>query len=244
MKSSELLATLIQTDDISWKQLILEAVKQKQMNPWDIDITALSSEFLTLLQKYQQMNFVVSGKVVLASALLLKLKSEQFVDEDMTVFDKIIAATQDGDMLEELLDSVQDEPYQRPAVDGSVLIPRTPQPRKRKVSVYDLIEALEKAIEVDNRRFTRKTGSAPKVHVPTKQFDINTSIDSVYGRIQMHYVTQGNTLTFSQMVGSQAQRQDKIYTFIPLLHLRNMHKIDLHQQEHLSEVHVELLGTK
>src|SRR3989344_5635587 len=32
------------------------------------------------------------------------------------------------------------------------LIPRTPQPRQRKVSIYDLVEALERELEVKKRR--------------------------------------------------------------------------------------------
>ena len=37
------------------------------------------------------------------------------------------------------------------------IYPRTPQPRKRKVSVFDLVQALEKALEVENRRKKSQT---------------------------------------------------------------------------------------
>ena len=49
-------------------------------------------------------------------------------------------------------------------------------------------------------------------------------------------------LTFSQLVPSNT-KEDKIYTFIPLLHLTTQRKIDLTQQEHFGEIEI-MLNTK
>ena len=45
--------------------------------------------------------------------------------------------------------------------ENAQLIPRIPQPRKRKVSIYDLVGALQKALEVKKRRVIRSIPDAP-----------------------------------------------------------------------------------
>ena len=51
-------------------------------------------------------------------------------------------------------------------------------------------------------------------------------------------------LTFSQLLPSSASREDKVYTFIPLLHLDNQRKINMWQREHFGEIGIDLLNTK
>ncbi len=249
MGQTTILDNILQDDDISWQSMIMEAVKSNEMNPWDVDITALAAEFINRLKNLQEMNFKLSGKVVLASALLLKLKSQKFVSEDMTLLDQLISSVENAD--EELEEYMGDDSefgmdesefdtqaQQRP--DSFVLQKRTPQPRKRKVSVYDLIEALEQAIEVNKRKQIRNIPiQAPQVHIPKVQFDIMQSMDTVHIAIQEYFQKQKHKpLSFSQLIPSKS-RNDQIFTFIPLLHLRNAQKIDLHQEEHFEDFFIE-----
>ena len=56
------------------------------------------------------------------------------------------------------------------------------------------------------------------------------------------YVGKGNKrLTFNHLIPSES-KEDKVYTFIPLLHLTNQRKINLHQQKHFEDIEVELLN--
>ena len=57
------------------------------------------------------------------------------------------------------------------------------------------------------------------------------------------FFTNQNSLTFSQLVPS-GTKEDKIYTFIPLLHLSNQRKIDLSQKEHFGEIEIMLHSKK
>jgi len=51
------------------------------------------------------------------------------------------------------------------------------------------------------------------------------------------------TLTFTKLVPSE-KKEDKIYTFIPLLHLDNQEKVNLMQKEHFGEIEIEMLENK
>ena len=78
----ELLNILMQKDEITWQSLIYDLVKSEQMNPWDIDVSLLSKKYLETVKKLQEHNFFISGKVILASAILLKIKSVRSLDRE------------------------------------------------------------------------------------------------------------------------------------------------------------------
>lgn len=238
----QLFDMLLNKDDISWQQIIFTAVKSEQMNPWDIDIKLLSQKFLEKLRQFKEMDFKISGKVILAAAIMLRLKSNKLIGEDMNYLDQLIAS---GNQNEE--DAFYDELSQMEGdrVNVSIegrnyeLIPRTPQPRKRKVSVYDLVEALEKALEVKNRR---KGWGEDEIHmeIPVRKVDIDDLIHRTFGEVMEHFMTQKEVkLMFSKLLKS-GTKQEKVYTFIPLLHLSNEGKVNLTQEMHLGDIHISL----
>jgi len=91
---------LVQRDEVTWHTIIHELVKSEQLDPWNIDISLLSQRFLETIKKMQEMNFFISGKVLLASALLLKMKSDKLVHGYMADFDAMLFPPEEG-MLED-----------------------------------------------------------------------------------------------------------------------------------------------
>jgi segregation and condensation protein A len=243
MEQKQLIETIFNGDDISWKAMIFEAVRTEEMDPWDIDIAAISSKFMNMLATFHENSLQIPGKVVLASSILLRLKSNKFINEDMEQLDRLIAYTE-GESEGWSDDDGEYMDYEQPqeSTEYPALIPRTPQPRKRKVSVYDLVKALEKALEVKNRRKILNLKPHPKVELPNRIFDLSMVMNDVYNLVVEHHdnpARQG-PLTFSQIIPS-GSREDKVYAFIPLLHLCNMQKVDLHQEEHFGDFEIELL---
>ena len=230
---------LFNEDEITWQSILFNLVTKEQMNPWDINISALSKKFMDMLKKLKEMDFSVSGKIILAAALLLRLKSSKLVDEDILELDRLIASTDESeDLYEDLIDFEEAPPGTFEGEKPS-LIPRTPQPRKRKVSIYDLVDALEKALEVRKRRVTRNI-PPQNIQIPEKTIDISLVIGEVFRRIKGFFSKGNRRLTFNHLTPTDS-KDDKVYTFIPLLHLTNQRKIDLHQQKHFGEIEVELL---
>ncbi|MBI2549345.1 segregation/condensation protein A [Candidatus Woesearchaeota archaeon] len=238
-QQQQVFSLLLDQDEVTWQSIIYELIKTEQMDPWDIDISELAKKFLVMLKKFKEADFRISGKVLLAAALLLRLKSDKFVGEDMQELDRLIAATeQTGDEFYEELE--QEQSMNEPLAEEPHLLPRTPQPRKRKVSVFDLVEALEKALEVQQRRTTRIIPEAPVVKAPEKTTDMTVIIKDVYHQVRHYFlVKRVKRLTFSQLLPSQ-KKEDKVYTFIPLLHLTNQRKIDLEQEQHFGEIEILL----
>ncbi len=234
---------LLDQDEITWKTMIFDLVKSEEMDPWDIDISLLAQRFLETLRKLKEMDFRVSGKILLAAAILLRLKSNRLMNEDLNRFDQLLASREvpEEEFFDEFYAMVA--PEEGAVKDEPRLVPRTPQPRKRKVSVFDLVSALEKALEVHDRR-PPKAGPGERMKIPKKGVDISVIIKDVYDRIWTYFKGRSSKdmLSFTELIPSDT-KEDKIYTFIPLLHLTNQRTIDLHQKKHFDEIYIQLLQT-
>lgn len=223
------------TDEITWQGIIYELIKSEQMDPWDIDVSILTQKYIEMLRNLKEHDFRVSGKVLLAAAILLKMKSHKLVGEDLTELDKLLIGVEE--QIDEL--GFEETGAIQKLTEIPSLIPRTPQPRKRKVSIFDLVEALERALEVKKRRLLH---SIPPLNLeaPKKKKDITEIIRDVYIKIRSFFVsTLKEKLTFTKLLPSES-REDKVHTFIPLLHLAQQNKIELMQETPFGEIEVLL----
>ena len=228
---------LVQKDEITWQSLLLDLIKSEQMDPWNIDITQLANKYIQTVRNIQEANFFISGKILLACALLLKIKSNKLVNEEIFHFDsQLFKRDETFEELEELFDQAPKPDYDKPR-----LTIKTPMPRKRKVTLQDLIGALQKALEVEKRRNVRKELlNRIDVKIPEKKVDISELISNVYSKIIDFFKTNKvEKLTFSKLVNSN-KKEDIVYTFIPLLHLDNQEKVSISQEEPFGEINVEI----
>lgn len=235
----ELFQFLFDKDEVTWQTMIYDLVRTEKMDPWDINVGLLAQKFLDMVRQLKKMDFRISGKIILAAAILLKIKSNRLVDEDILNLDRMFDM-QNGEMQEGLLNEIIDDfKQERELLKNVELIPRTPQPRKRKVSIYDLVEALQKAIEVKKRRVMKDLPPL-EIKMPEKKVDITKLIFNVYGKIKGFFLNNEQKLTFTKLIPSES-KEDKVYTFIPLLHLANERKIDLFQEVNFGEIEIQLL---
>ncbi|MBW3022502.1 segregation/condensation protein A [Candidatus Woesearchaeota archaeon] len=232
--TEKLFNMLFKEDEITWQSLIYELIRTEQMDPWDIDVSLLTQKYIEAIKKLQEFDFIISGKVVLAAAILLNIKSAKLLEEESNI-DKIIhppEALDDEGIGYEVPEALRNLP-----ADKITLVPRTPQPRKRKVSVFDLVEALQKALEVRKRRSLRDV--VVNMPVIDRKVDITKIIFDLHKKIKA-ILTDKNRLTFVDLVGSE-EKQDQVTTFIPLLHLDNQRKIDLMQEKQFGEIEIKLV---
>lgn len=236
MDSNEkLFQLLFEKDEVTWQALLYELVKKEQMNPWDVDVSLLARKYIETIKKLKELDFRISGKVLLAASILLKIKSNKLLNEDLFELDKLLTQSEE-DIFEEF---ALDEHEEHDKSEMHALIPKMPQPRKRKVSIFDLVQALEKALGVKKRRVLNSMPPL-NVKIPQKTRDITQIIREIYAKVKSFFsINDGKRLTFSQLVPSNA-KEDKIYTFIPLLHLTNQRKVDLSQEEHFGEIEIML----
>jgi len=223
--------------EIGWQEIIYDLINTEQLNPWDIDIIILTNGYLKKIQEIEEADFFVSSKVLLAASLLLRIKSEILLNRYIKSIDEI------------LFGKKEEKPHklERIELDEDIpeLIPRSPVPRFKKVTLKELIEALNKAITTENRRIKkeiinrnalRETG----VVLPKRKFNIKNKIKELYERLTNHFSKnkEHKKITYTDFVGTD--REERIISFFPLLHLENQKKVWLHQPEHFEEIDIWL----
>lgn len=229
---------LVDQNEISWKSIIFDLISSNQMDPWDVNISLLTEKYIERLHQLKEKDLKVSGKVLLAASMLLRVKSNKLVGDDLDEFDRLIAGSDVSQ--DQFYDELEQELAQGEALglkEDLELLPRMPQARRRKVSVYDLVKALEKALEVKQRRVLQSV--PPPLPLPARKFDVTAALVGLFQRIRSLFSVK-KSLTFTDLLPSDS-KQDKVYTFIPLLHLSNGNKVELEQSEPFGDIKIKVV---
>ena len=228
---------LLFEDKLSWQSIIYDLINTEQLDPWNIDLCLLSAKFMERARAFDEANFFVSSKVLLAASLLLRIKSEIVLNEDIPTLDEILFGTK-----EEVKPYVQE----RIELDGEppALVPRTPLPRFRRVTLEELMSALSKAIKTENRRIKREI--LVKQHeweieaaLPKHKMNVHERIKQIHSRLLVLFEGRDERLPFSSLVREGTQHE-RILDFAALLHLDMQQRVWLEQEGHFEEIWVWL----
>lgn len=234
---------ILKNSDIDWKELMIDLVHKEGMDPWDINITLLTEKFIETVKAMQEADLKISGKMFLATAMLFKLKSSHLVDYDISRLDALLNEQDEEEFFDDFDENDPNGRSRRPQ-DPYQLIRRNPQPRNRKVSIHDLVQALQKAMQTRKRKLTADRPNYD-FKMPEGGFDITNSIRELFNKI--NYYTQKKEqeeLTFTSLLPPRAGKQEKVHTFIPLLHLENEQKVDTTQANPFEEIYVRKFSQK
>lgn len=222
-------------EQLSWQSIIYDLINTERLDPWDIDLVLLTNKYLDRIHQLEEANLFVSSKVLFAAALLLRIKSEILLNRYIPSLDAIFFGKK------------EEKKYvqERIELDETIpeLVPRTPLPRFRKVTLQELMEALGKAITTENRRIRkvatlRQQEIETAISLPKRNINIKDRINDIYSRIKKIFFGREEKLAFSELV--QKHDGDAVGTFVPLLHLDYQHKVLLEQEKHLDEIYIWL----
>lgn len=225
----EELYSLILDDKLSWEYLIIDVVREQGINPWDIDISKLSKGFMEKVRQMRELNFRFSGKVLLIASILLRMKSNEFVFAEK------------GEAAEERTPLLENIEIEYKDLDMNVPLPKT-----RKVTLQELMSALESALVVEKRKERRRQKlkelkQREEFKLRIKEVNITDKIASLFARLKgLVSKLSVKKILFSKLVPSKS-REDIVWTFLPLLHLSNRSKVALSQEKVFGDITVELL---
>ncbi len=232
----EQIHSLLFGEKLSWQSIIYDLINTEQLDPWDINLSILAEKFLEKVRALEEANFFVSSKVLLATALLLRMKSEILLDKDLPELDNLLYGRKE-----------EEKKYSQERIELDEEIPelvvRTPLPRFKKVTLDELMNALGNAIKTETRRIqkvalTRQQEYETALSLPKKRINIQDSIRDVYGKLQKAFEGKKDELAFSEISGKE--REERVAHFVPLLHLDNQHKVWLTQEKHFDEIWILL----
>ncbi len=212
----------------TWKSLLIDTVKSEGLDPWDIDINRLATRFAKKIREIKDTNLRIPANAVLASSILLRFKSDNWVffpDEE--------------------------EDVQEIAVDGRVYeIPELPAVKRvtrRKVTLDDLIRAIEDVMQKEVRK-KRKMQSRvvdwdPEKFIRASFFD-SKDIEGIANKLieRMDEIKDEYGLVrFSQLVDKN-KRDNVVETILTLLYLANDERIFLWQEDYFDEIIIKVNG--
>jgi len=207
-------------------------------------LTLLTQKYLERLQQLEQAQvFFISSKIIYAAAILLKMKS-QLLHENILSIDEILFDKKKKVNASELIDSNSMIDF---ANEDYEILPRTPMPRARKITLQELMGALDKAINTEHRRI-KKELSLKRINydmgfvLPKKTIDIRAKIKELYQKIKNFFTGRKSNefLTFTELAG--IDKTERVACFLPLLHLDSQEKIFLEQEKPFYEINVWLKG--
>ena len=235
--NQEQIHDLLFNREIGWQEIIYDLINTEQLNPWDINILVLTDKYLEKIQKYEDADFFVSSKVLFAAALLLRIKSEILLSRYIKSIDEILFGKKEkNEIIVERIDFNDEIPE---------LIPKSPMPRFRKVTLEELMESLNKAITTENRRIKREiinTNALREagISLPRRKYSLKDKIKEIYNKLSEHFEKNKDNKKIPFTIFAGKEKEEKLITFSSLLHLDHQKKVWLEQEKHFEEIHIWL----
>lgn len=227
---------LVTSQEVSWQSIIYDLVNTEQLDPWNIDLAVLANRYLVKIKELEEANFFISSKVLLAASILLRLKSEILLYKYIRSIDEILFGKEEETK----------KPFEKIEIDESalpLLYPKTPLPRYRKVSLQELMNALDKAMSTENRRIKKETSrlmqeKATDIVLPRAKISIKDRIRNIYAKILTSFKKKQTKISYTELAG--LDKEERISCFLPCLHLENQQKVFLEQEKHFAEIYIWL----
>jgi segregation and condensation protein A len=207
--------------EITPVDILLQLVQMGKVDPWNIDIVDLTEKYIERLREMKELDLRISARAILAASILVRMKSEA-----------LLYSEEEGES--------EEEEKERIRVEVEPLAP----PLRRVERYYtfeDLIEALMDALEEAERRKPKKRKREEIKEeifvVDDFRVDIEKHVNRLYEIVRKLYSETKEPIRFWDLVFDP---QPKIIarTFLYLLFLSNMGKVDLLQEEPFGEIFI------
>jgi segregation and condensation protein A len=203
-------------------QTLFDIVKLHKIRPWDLNVSYLLSSFLREMRDRGYIDFAASGSALLSSCIVLRLQSELIMK--------------------------MEEPPKPPEQKPVEFIPPPLQLPFRyeftSTSLDNLIGVLEDVMRAELER--KHIKAAPIIEPPPDFFkeqdsffsEIESRIEDFYRELRLGL--RGKSAYFTQIVRGKS-RQEVIRTFLLLIFLGMLGRVELSQDKEFGEINISLI---
>jgi segregation and condensation protein A len=224
--------------------LLLHLIQREDISIKDIDINDITRQYLDYLKKLQDVDFDVAGEYLYMAASLLFIKSKTVTDDEeqkirlMNEDDlEITSKSQLIEKLEELqkfqmlgeklfaLPKRGEDIFVKPKVDrktiqNSILTP---------MSLDAITEVMVDMIRREKRKYT--VVKRDRLSIKEKLIELKNKLDV------------GSKTTLKELINKIEDTDEVVITFISLLELARLHKLEIFQNETKGEIYVEVIDS-
>ena len=211
---NKVIQTIILGSD--WQEVLTTLVAEEGMDPLYVDLIKLADVFRQYLEHLKQFDFRIPARFILVAAILLRMKAELLLDEEE----------------EKIIRTSQSEPLN---IDVPLLLPPITRKPTRKVTLNELVSALNKAFDFQERKEGKKLRMRRAIErLIEPENDIEVRIKEIYEEI-----VSRKAMTFSQLVPAW-KKMEIVKTFLPLLHLATRDMVTCEQEEMFKEIFIRI----
>lgn len=225
--------------------LLLHLVQKEEMRIEELELNTITNQYLDYLQKMQDLNFDVAGEYLYMAATLLYLKSQTIADESqnqnvikITAGEMGLEIQTRGDLIKRLeeLERFQrlgqrlwglpkkgheifvKAKVDRKAIENSILTP---------IDLQQLTETMMDLIRREKKKYT--VVKRDRISIKEKLIRLKEML------------TVGETTQFDKLLDeNETGIIDKVITFISLLELARLKKLQIFQNEDKGSIYIEV----
>jgi chromatin segregation and condensation protein Rec8/ScpA/Scc1 (kleisin family) len=197
-----------------FESVLKEILVEQSLDPWNLDIVALSNALLSYMNELGPMNFRIPARFIIVSAILLRMKSETLLPKEI---ETRIPETIDLNNL-----GLLEMPIKR--------IPA------RNITFDELVYAINKVLKGTQVKEENKINREMKIESIKKmlELEIDNYVERIYKEIQFKRKTTYFTLTKGKVPLDSAKY------FVAMLHLANQQKVCVKQEVIFDDIDITI----
>lgn len=222
--------------------LLLHLVQREEMDIKDLDINKITHQYLDYLKKLQDVNFDIAGEYLYLAASLLFIKSKSVAEDEeekikvdnvenleITTKTQLIQKLEELAKFQKLGQKIFDLPKRgedifvkpkvdRKAIQNSILTP---------MELDSLTGVMIDLIRRERRKYT--VVKRDRLSIKEKLIELKNNLDV------------GTKTTMDKLINWEKGKDEVVITFISLLELARLKKLEIFQNDHDSSIYVDVV---
>jgi len=219
--------------------LLLFFIKRDELDIYNIPISQITKEFMEYLDMMENLNLEIAGDFILMASTLMQIKVRMLLPrekdekgEEIDPREELVKALLEykryKEMTEEfsVLESEQRKVFYRGFFKGDEIEkPEELQTLLKNISVYDLLQAFKMAVNKAEEEYVHEI---KKINVTVEE-QMNFILDKI---------KKDKKISFVNLVTGLKEKIRIIVTFIAMLELVKLRKIDLRESESFNDFEI------
>ncbi len=209
--------------------LLLHLIKKNEMDIYDIPMTAITEQYLSILDAMKTINLDVAGEFLLMAATLLHIKSKLLLPK---IVEEELEEEEDDPRAELVRRLLEYQKYKevsqtldsRPQLNREIFARVAPEPEVLEdaeagfvaVGLFDLLEALQEVFKESQEQHVHE--------IDLEQLSVTDRINAILSMLQGK-----ESIAFVDLFSGGIKRNEMIVTFLALLELVKLRMVRIMQ---------------